>query len=174
MSSVLVVEPLIKTAFAPFGEVIEETGAERRLINEGTTERFHALANADVSSGGGHAILSLFRAKRRNFPFALRMLERHPLGSQAFYPLSSHNWLVVVGLGTDKPDLSSIRCFRATGRQGVNYARNTWHHPVLILEAAQDFLVLDRDGPGSNLEEHWFEPAGGQCVIDVAGMGSAP
>ena len=130
-----------------------------RMINEGTTERFHALAHADVDAKGGRAIVSLFRASFRGLPFAVRMLERHPLGSQAFYPLQADDWLVVVGEGAARPEPGSIRCFRATGAQGVNYARNTWHHPVLILGPKQDFLVVDREGPGDNLEECWFEPA---------------
>ena len=163
----LTIEPLTKMAFAPFGDVIEAVGAERRLINEGTTERYHALAHADASDQGGHAIISLFRANRRPFPFAVRMLERHPLGSQAFYPLSPDDWLVVVGLGQEQPDPASIRCFRATAEQGVCYARNTWHHPVLILQPLQRFLVIDREGPGNNLEEHWFESVGDQRMIIV-------
>ena len=161
----LTVEPLTRAAFAPFGEVIEVAAAELRLINEGTTERFHALAKADVSAEGGRAILSLFRSTRRPFPFPVRMLERHPLGSQAFYPLSHHDWLVVVGQGEVSPGPASIRCFRATGGQGVNYARNTWHHPLLILAPTQDFLVMDRDGLGGNLEEHWFGASGDPCMI---------
>ena len=48
---------------------------------------------------------------------------------------------------------TSFRAFRATGRQGINYARNTWHHPLLVLEAESRFLVVDRKGPGANLEE---------------------
>ena len=161
----LTIEPLTRAAFAPFGEVIETAGAEKRIINEGTTERFHALAHADVTAGAGKAIVSLFHANRRPFPFLVRMLERHPLGSQAFYPLTDHDWLVVTGLGDARPGPASIRCFRATGRQGVNYARNGWHHPVLALQPAQDFLVVDREGPGNNLEECWFEPPGDQRLI---------
>jgi ureidoglycolate lyase len=155
----LTVEPLTRAAFTPYGEVIETAGAERRMINEGTTERFHALAHGDVNAGGGTAILSIFQANRRAFPFTVRMLERHPLGSQAFHPLSDDDWLVVVGEGADRPDPASIRCFRATGRQGVNYARGSWHHPVLVLQPVQSFLVMDREGAGINLEEHFFESA---------------
>ena len=161
----LTIEPLTRAAFAPFGEVMETAGAEKRSINEGTTERFHALAHADVAAGGGAAIVSIFHANRRQFPFLVRMLERHPLGSQAFYPLTPHDWLVVVGLGATGPDPASLRCFRATGAQGVNYARNTWHHPVLCLRPAQDFLVVDREGPGNNLEECWFEQPADQRQI---------
>lgn len=161
------IEPLTRAAFAPYGEVIETAGAERRVINEGTTERFHALAYADVGADGGIAILSLFRARRRDFPFTVRMLERHPLGSQAFCPLTDYEWLVVVGEGAARPDPATIRCFRATGKQGVNYARNTWHHPILVLQPAQDFLVMDRAGPGNNLEECWFEVADDQRTIAI-------
>ena len=161
------IEPLTRAAFAPFGEVMETAGAELRSINEGTTERYHAVAHADVGKERGQAIVSLFRANRRPSPILIRMLERHPLGSQAFYPLSHEDWLVVVGEGKDRPEPGTIRCFRATGAQGVNYARNTWHHPVLVLAAVQDFIVVDRQGPGNNLEECWFQKPAEQFVIVV-------
>ncbi len=61
-------------------------------------------------------------------------MERHPLGSQAFVPLQDRPWLVVVCAAPD--DLASYRAFTATGLQGVNYARNVWHHPLLVLDAA--------------------------------------
>ena len=87
----LSVEPLTADEFAPFGTVIGTEGATRMTINEGTTERFHALAAADVAAGGGTAILSIFRGTRRPDPIAIRMMERHPLGSQAFMPLAVHD-----------------------------------------------------------------------------------
>jgi len=163
----LVVEPLTQAAFAPFGEVMDELGAELRMINEGTTERYHALAHVDTSGQHGRPIISLFRANRRPLPILVRMLERHPLGSQAFYPLSNRDWLVVVGLGEARPASDSLRCFRATGTQGVNYARNAWHHPVLVLAPIQDFLVVDREGPGNNLEEYWFDHPADQRVLSI-------
>ncbi len=148
----LAVEPLTKEAFRPFGTVIEIEGAERRLINAGTTERFHALATTDVEAQGGRTILSLFRGQPRSFPYRVAMMERHPLGSQAFYPLAGRPWLVVVAEDDDgRP--APPRVFRATGRQGVQYARNVWHHPLVAVAAASDFLVADREGPGDNLEE---------------------
>jgi len=163
----LKIEPLTRAAFEPFGEVMETAGAELRMINEGTTERYHALAHADVSKERGKAIVSLFRANRRPLPILIAMLERHPLGSQAFYPLSDHDWLVVVAEGEVRPEPDSIRCFRAGGQQGVNYARNVWHHPVLVLQPKHDFLVIDRQGPGNNLEECSFETPAEQFVIAI-------
>ena len=149
-------EPLTAKAFTPFGTVIETAGAESFPINDGTTTRFHALARADPGSDGA-AIVSIFRARRRPQPVAIRMLERHPLGSQAFFPLSLHDWLVVVAAG-GRPGAGDLRLFRARGDQGVQYARGVWHHPLLILTEQQDFLVVDRRGPGENLELIEVEP----------------
>ncbi|MFN3636187.1 MAG: ureidoglycolate lyase, partial [Rhizobium rhizophilum] len=39
----LSIRPLTAQAFAPFGEVVEADPSTMRLINGGTTERFHAL-----------------------------------------------------------------------------------------------------------------------------------
>ena len=149
-------EALTKEAFAPFGDVIEIEGAERILINEGTTERFHALTTLDVGDEDGEAILSIFRASLRPMPINIRMMERHPIGSQAFYPLNGGNWLVVVSSAT-RPGPDNVKAFLASKNQGVQYSKSVWHHPLLILQPNQDFIVADRSGPGENLEEFWFE-----------------
>ena len=169
----LPVEPLTASAFAPFGQVIQTDGAEQIMINEGTTTRFHNLANIDVGVGGGRSILSIFRGTRRPDPIAIRMMERHPLGSQAFMPLAAHDWLVVVAptnADDSAPDFGSLRCFRAPGTVGVNYDRNVWHHPLLVLRPEQDFLIIDRAGPvgedkSANLQESWRDTR--VAVIDT-------
>ena len=141
------IEPLTKTGFAPFGEVIEIDGAQHFPINQGFAERFNDLALVDV----GDVNISIVVANPRPRPIAIRLMERHPLGSQIFYPLQDRPWLVVVC--GDPKDSTSFRAFSAAGRQGINYARNAWHHPLLVLEAESRFLVVDRKGPGANLEE---------------------
>lgn len=141
------IEPLTKAGFAPFGEVIEIDGAQHYPINQGFAERFNDLARVDAEAVN----VSIVVAKPRPKPIAIRLMERHPLGSQIFYPLQDRPWLVVVC--GDPKDATSFRAFSATGRQGINYARNTWHHPLLVLDAASRFLVVDRKGPGANLEE---------------------
>jgi len=151
MTATIAPEPLTAEAFAPFGTVIETAGAQSFPINGGTTTRFDALATADVGPEG-EAILSLFRAARWPQPVEIKMLERHPLGSQAFYPLSPQGWLIAVAAG-ERPTAADLRLFRARGDQGVQYARGVWHHPLLVLVERQDFLVVDRRGPGDNLEE---------------------
>jgi ureidoglycolate lyase len=149
------IAPLTKTAFASFGEVVELDGAERIGINQGFAERVNGLARIDVAAAGGGVNVSLFIAKARPRPIAIKLMERHPLGSQLFYPGQDAPWLVVVC--ADPHDPASYRAFTATGRQGVNYARNVWHHPLLVTADDHRFIVLDRAGPGDNLEECWLD-----------------
>lgn len=148
-------EPLSKAAFAPFGEVIELEDARHYGINQGFAERYHELAHVDAAADGGEPIISIFVGEPRPLPVEIELMERHPVGSQAFYPLQERDWLVVVAEGTEAPQ--SLRAFRASGRQGVNYARNVWHYPLLVLDPASRFLIVDRKGPGKNLEEYWFD-----------------
>lgn len=159
MSVALEVEALTSEAFRPFGDVIMTEGADERVINQGTTTRFHDLANIDVGNEDGAPLISIFRAVARPRPLQIAMLERHPLGSQAFFPLSHEDWIVVVAEGGDRPELATLRCFRARGDQGVNYRACIWHHPLVVLAPCQDFIVVDRGGKGDNLEECPFSPA---------------
>ena len=159
MTRVLVPRPLAAEAFAPYGEVIEPAGAEAVLtINYGWTTRFDDLAALDVTQGGGRAILSLFRSRPLPSPVTIKVMERHPLGSQAFIPLSAHPFLVVVA-PPGPLDLEAIVAFRTAPGQGVNYRAGTWHHFSLALEAESDFLVIDRAGPGENLDEVFLNDA---------------
>ncbi|MCS5516377.1 ureidoglycolate lyase [Pseudomonas qingdaonensis] len=45
----LVIEPLTKEAFAPFGDVIETDGSDHFMINNGSTMRFHKLATVETA-----------------------------------------------------------------------------------------------------------------------------
>lgn len=144
-------EPLTRAAFAPFGEVVEYAGAVHFAINQGFAERFNDLARIDTRQQGGETNLSLCNSEPRPLPIAIELMERHPLGSQLFFPLQDRDWLVVVGGSGPKPE--NMRAFLAGGCQGVNYARGVWHHPLLVLDSASRFLIVDRKGPGENLEE---------------------
>jgi ureidoglycolate lyase len=144
-------EPLTRDAFAPFGDVIETDGCTPLHINQDFALRFDDLAKIDITSEGGSVKTSLFVAKARPQPLVVNMMERHPLGSQLFYPLQDKPWGLVVC--SDPQDLSSYRTFLASGQQGVNYARNTWHFPLIVFEDNSRFIVVDRKGSGSNLEE---------------------
>lgn len=149
------IEPLTKAAFLRFGDVVETAGASWIGINQGFAERVNGLARIDVEEEGGVVNVSIFNALARPQPIAVRVMERHPLGSQLFFPLQETPWLVLVC--TDPNDAASYRAFAASGRQGVNYAKGVWHHPLLVLRDNERFIVIDRAGPGSNLEEIWLD-----------------
>ncbi len=156
MSELLKPQPLTASAFAPFGDVIEAQG-EARGINYGATQRFHDLARLDCQEQGGRAIVNIFRSQPPSYPFAITVMERHPLSSQAFMPLSGRPFLVVVAPG-GVFDRAAVRAFRAGPGQGVNFARGTWHHFNLALEGQSDFLVIDREGDGPNCDEVVLDP----------------
>lgn len=146
-------QPLTREAFAPFGDVIEVSAQNQVIpINYGLTDRHHDLAKIDVASEGGTPIISLFHSRSVSVPFAVEIMERHPLGSQAFMGLGGHPYLVIVGAAGDF-DARALRAFVARGNQGVNYHRGTWHHYCLSLGADNDFLVVDRGGAGHNCDE---------------------
>ena len=159
--STIPIQPLTRAAFASFGEVLD-TSTTPLIINAGFASRHNDLCNVDVASGGGTSNVSIFVAKARSLPLAVTMMERHPLGSQAFMPLQDSPWLVVVCVDPD--DAASYRAFAATGRQGVNYGKNTWHFPLITFAEGDRFLVVDRKGPGNNLEES-FLPADRHLTI---------
>ncbi|WP_374627166.1 ureidoglycolate lyase [Devosia sp.] len=153
----IVIEPLSREAFAPFGQVIAaDDMAHHYPINSGRTERYHDLARVEL--GGVHArpLISIFRGQPCALPLTLRLVERHPLGSQAFFPLAPRPWLSIVA-----PDRQGTpgrpRAFLVPAGTGVNIAMNTWHGVLTPLEAPSDFLVVDRGGEGNNLEEHLFD-----------------
>lgn len=159
-------QPLTREAFAPFGEVIEASDAAQHFtINGGNTERYHDLAQIDPGPDG-RVILSIFRGQPRTLPFVATMMERHPLGSQAFVPMSGGPYLVVVARAGEPPSAADLHVFLARGDQGVNYARGVWHHPLLALDGVADFLVVDRKGEGPNCDEVALAEA---VVIILAG-----
>ena len=88
MSKTITARPLTRKNFAPFGDVIDTGGDAHYPINGGKTERYHALARPEATGPGGHVLISLAKATPYDVPLKLTMVERHPLGSQAFVPLS--------------------------------------------------------------------------------------
>ncbi|TNE64302.1 MAG: ureidoglycolate lyase [Alphaproteobacteria bacterium] len=158
-------EPLTAAAFRPFGDLIEASDAVRHFpINYGNTERYHDLAAIDTGAEGGRTGVSIFRSTPLEGPIVVRLMEYHPLSSQAFVPLSPNPYLVVVA-PKGGFDAGAVRVFRAEAGQGVNYHPGTWHHFSLALGAVSDFLVIDRIGEGSNCVEHNLEPADQITVV---------
>ncbi len=150
---VLHAKPLTQAAFSAYGDVIEVNDKNQQFaINQGYTTRHHHLAQIEANGDGAQGIISIFRSTPLTLPIKIKMMERHPQGSQAFIPLSKHPYLVVVA-PKGELDLSKIDVFFAQSHQGVNYHTGTWHHFCLALNDVSDFLVVDRQGAGNNCDE---------------------
>ncbi|MCG6206426.1 ureidoglycolate lyase [Rhodopseudomonas sp. HC1] len=152
----LIAQPLTAAAFAPFGKVIDSNQVAPRPMNAGMARRFHDLAAIDVTGDGARVVVGLVEAQPYALPLRLALVERHPLGAQAFVPLNAAPFLVVVCADHDgKP--GTPQAFVTAPHQGVCYSPNIWHGVLTPFGAAQDFVVIDRGGPGLNLEEHVFD-----------------
>ncbi len=154
MTKALKTMALTADAFAPYGDVIEFSGTPDKIINQGLCGRYHDLATLDFTDG--RAGISLFDARARDLPHVVDMVERHPMGSQAFIPLSPLRFLVIVADDTGGTP-TNLRAFITTPGQSINLHRNIWHGVLCPLGTPGKFAVIDRIGDGSNLEEHWFD-----------------
>ena len=154
MNHKLSAQPLSAVSFARFGDVLETGGQPTAIINEGNCARYSDLATMEFVDA--RAGISVFQARTYSVPHTVNMMERHPLGSQAFIPMTDDAFLVIVA-ADDNGAPGSPQAFVTSGQQGVNYYRNTWHGVLTPLDGSGLFAVIDRIGEGNNLQEHWFD-----------------
>jgi ureidoglycolate lyase len=153
---------LTQEAFEPFGDVIQEEGANSYKINRGSTLRIHDLCAVKTKSRG-RVLVNFFQALDTvSLPYTPAIMECHPLGSQAFIPRSKARFLILVAPPADEPEPHLMQAFVTDGLQGVNYDPGVWHLPLASFELAT-YVVVDRGGPGENLRE--FELAEDHIVI---------
>jgi ureidoglycolate lyase len=151
-NKLIVPKVLTRENFAPFGDVIEVNDKAKNFsINEGFTQRYHDLADVDVTQEKGRTLINIFRSTPLEQPVSIKMMERHPLSSQAFIPMGPQPFLVVVA-PKGEMDITNIEVFLASSHQGVNYHKGTWHHYCLALHQVSDFIVVDRGGAGDNCD----------------------
>jgi len=156
-------EPLNQRTFLPYGEVLETAGVAPELINFGNTRKYGNLADITLAEGG-RAQLSIYRSVAVELPFRIKLMERHPLGSQAFYPLHDRPFPVVVAPADELPSASNIHVFLSNGRQGVNLHPGVWHHYQLTLGQDSEYIVFDRSGDGGNYSEHHLDE---ELILDL-------
>jgi ureidoglycolate lyase len=142
--------PITKENFSKFGDMITTADIKPIEINEGYAKRFDGIANLDTSKDNGETTICIFSALRRSFPMKIDMMEKHPLGSQAFVPMKQTTFLVLVAPEGNKPDINKIEAFIVPPEIGVNYDPGIWHFPLIATED-MNFLVVDRKGSGDNL-----------------------
>ncbi len=149
----LPVKPLTAEAFFEFGDVIEMDQRASQPMNRGMAERFPSLAKVETYGDKARAVISLVHSRRYSMPHSIELIERHPLGSQAFIPLDDTPFIVIVGPIGDEVDVSQLRAFKTNGSQGINYRAGIWHAPLFTPFDNMNFVCVDRDGEGSNCEE---------------------
>jgi len=159
MPETMNIQPLTHEAFAPFGDVVEFEGSDSYQINNGMADRYHALADVELGGEQSRATISLVVSRQFDMPRKVDHLEYHPFGSQAFLPLDSSPFIVVVCPAAADPDLGQLRAFVTNGRQGINYRLGTWHHVLLTPYASMRFICVDRAGPGNNCIDHLIPEA---------------
>ena len=142
--------PITKENFAKYGDMISTKDIKPLEINNGYAKRYDGIANLNTSSDNGETTISIFSALKRNFPMKIDMMEKHPLGSQAFIPMKETTFLVFVAPKEERLDLNKIEAFIIPPGIGVNYKPGTWHFPLISTED-MNFLVVDRKGSGDNL-----------------------
>jgi len=150
---------LNKAGFAPYGDVIQQAGAQHFPMNGGKLERYYDLADIQIGNEtGGRPVMSLARCREvSKLPLQIDFLERHPHGSQAIYPLFNQGMMVVVAPAGEQIDVNEVRAFYSDGQQGINFHAGVWHLPIIALQTGQEFILIDRGGPNPNCDEFHFE-----------------
>ena len=154
----IIIKPkkITRKNFQKFGDLISIKKTKPININNGYAKRFDNLCKINTSSKKGKTIMSIFSAKKRKFPMNIKMMEKHPLGSQAFIPMKETTFLVFVAPKGKRPNTKKIESFIVPKQTGVNYKPGIWHFP-LISPKNINFLVIDRKGIGNNLVIHYFK-----------------
>ena len=142
--------------FSIYGDLISSDNIKPININAGYAKRFDNLANINTLKDGGKTIVSIFSALKRNFPMKIDMMEKHPLGSQAFIPMKETTFLCFVAPPGESPEINKIQSFIIPPKTGINYKPGIWHFPLISTEDT-DFLVIDRKGNGENIVFHKFD-----------------
>jgi len=154
MTITLVPKLLTSERFAPFGDVIESVVDRTAAMNAERFERFDDLCKLDMADDGRVAV-SIARCRVATaLPYRLDMVERHPLGSQAFVPLGPSRIIVVLAPPEESVEVSDLCAFVTNGRQGINYHLGTWHMPLIAFESGQEFLIIDRAADQPNCDTH--------------------
>ena len=86
----LISKKINKCNFEKYGDLISINDKNYKEINKGYAFKFDNLANVDVSKKLGKTNISIYKSKPRSFPMKIEMLEKHPLGTQAFFPLENN------------------------------------------------------------------------------------
>jgi len=130
----LIAQPLTAEAFAPFGRVIAAPAKPGRAFLGSLIENRRDAAALD---------LSLTHTAASTLPFEAKLMERHPVSSQACLALDVAQCLVIVAPTIeDGPDMSRAQAFIGSAGQALVYAPATWHHGMVALDRPGRFAII--------------------------------
>ena len=112
-------------------------------FNEGRADRFDSGARLDRLLAETTPIVAIYRIDASDLPLQVPRLERHPLSSQLFVPMTASRYLVVTvpsDINGD-PVPAEAAAFVATGFQAINYQPGVWHCPLVALDQPADFAM---------------------------------
>ena len=157
---ILEARPIDEASYARYGQIVRAGSPERaRSANHGTAQAWDGLATMHNLRPQASLQGSLFRcAPLRASTLSVRRLERHPGSTQMFVPMQRSRYLVVVALGDEAPDLSTLAAFEVEGSAAITYAPGVWHHPMIALDEEIDFVnLIHADGSEGDCHEVAFE-----------------
>lgn len=146
--------------FEPYGELVTLEDAQTFDCNQGRAVRYDDLIKAiDTTDDGGRTGVSVYKSKASKLPFNIDVMERHPLGSQAFLPIATNpqSMFLIAVAPVGELIKSAIHAFLVPANIGINYRKGVWHLPIVALDEPMDFVAIDRIGPGKNCDEVYFE-----------------
>ena len=152
----LQIKKITKENFINFGQLISTKDIQSNEINEKTTDSFYDLIDIEIYGNNLQPRVNIFKAKKRNFPLIINMLENHPFSSQAFMPLQKTTFIVVVAPISKIPDINLIEAFIIPPEEGVNFKSKVWHFPLIATEDS-NFLMIDKKDSTNNLDIYDFK-----------------
>jgi len=152
MSITLMCESLTAESFAPYGDVIQKQGNRPLDMNSGMAKNYRALGLVNTQANKGESVISIVESQQYKLHSKLTVVERHPLGSQAFIPQSNTPFIVIVAVAGEWQGSDLLKAFKTDGLQGVNYHVGTWHSPLFTPFGKMDFICIDRQGNGNNCD----------------------
>ena len=145
---IITARPIDTDSFAPYGQLLDVPPKPGRYDFQ--AELFNGRSDAKPN-------LLLARANGISLPLDMKVMERHPHSSQAFFPLDAERYIVMVcpGAADGSPDMARLDAFLIPGNLGINYNPGTWHHPMTALDSPANFAALVWED-GSEADTEWY------------------
>src|SRR4030095_12176400 len=114
-TSVIKAVPLSPELYAVYGDVVAARG-DREFVpaNQGTAQRWNFLSEvSNLRPQVARLNLCVFSCSPlAKLPLEIKFLEKHHYSTQVFLPMSKNSqYLAIVCLGGDAPDLSTLAAF---------------------------------------------------------------